>query len=113
MSKPKRRKPRKPKRKERRRIVQIQLNRKRKRGLLERRRRRRKRDCMIGLPFIIGFAGDPAQLFYCADFPMSYELIPRTHRYPWDYETPFARLIRYTSHHITQIHDKVLIYKAK
>lgn len=112
MSKSKRKKPKKPNRKKPRRLIQIQKTRKKRRSLLERCRRRRKRDCMIGLPFIIGFAGDPAQLYYCADFTTSYELIPRTQRYPWDYETPFARLKRYTAHHITQIHNKVLIYKA-
>ena len=67
---------------------------------------------MIGLPFIVAFQGDPAQLYYCADIPKTYELIPRTDKYPWEYNTPLARLKTYMEHHVTQIHGKVLIYKA-
>jgi len=78
----------------------------------ERKKRRRKRDCNLGMPFIIAFQGDPTQLYYCADFPTSFELIPRTRKYPWNYNSPFARLKRYMKHHVTSLHKKVLIYKA-
>jgi|YelNatPaOPRAMG01_1025707.scaffolds.fasta_scaffold102993_1 hypothetical protein len=81
------------------------------RSIHDKHRERRKKDCMIGLPFITAFQGDPARLFYCADIPDRYELIPRTNNYP-DWEKPLGRLMRYLDHHITQIHNKVLVYKA-
>jgi len=100
------------KQKERKRTKQRQLLKKKRRSLHKKHKDRRKKDCMIGLPFIIAFHGDPSQLFYCADYPTSYELIPRTNKYPWEYNSPLERLKRYMEHHVTQIHDKVLIYKA-
>lgn len=102
----------KNKKRQKRKTKQKQLLKKKRRSLHHKHRDRRKKDCMIGLPFVIAFTGDPAQLFYCADYPTSFELIPRTKRYPWEYNGPFARLIRYQEHHVTQIHNKVLIYKA-
>jgi len=77
----------------------------------ERKRRRRKRDCSLGLPFIIAFQGDPTQTYYCADLPRTFELIPRTRKYP-AYAHPLGRLKYYMKHHVTQMHSKVLIYKA-
>lgn len=97
--------------KKQRRARQKQKLKKRRRSLHKKHKQRRKKDCMIGMPFIIAFTGDPMQLFYCADYPTSFELIPRTGRYPW-YSGPFARLIQYLSHWVTQIHNKVLIWKA-
>jgi len=81
------------------------------RSLHDKHKERRKRDCMIGLPFIIAFQGDPTMTYYCADLPQSFELIPRTERYPSN-KSPFERLATYLKHHVTQIHAKVLIYKA-
>lgn len=78
----------------------------------DRRRRRRKKDPTLGMPFIIAFHGDPAQTYYCADYPSSFELIPRTTKYPWKFQKPFSRLKHYMWHHVTCMHDKVLIYKA-
>lgn len=77
----------------------------------DKRRNRRKKDCMLGLPFIIGFQGDPTRLFYCNDIPKSYELIPRTAKYP-NWEGPLARLKRYLRHFVIKMHGKVLIWKA-
>ena len=81
------------------------------RSLHDKHRERRKRDCMIGMPFVIAFHGDPAGKFYCNDYPDTFELIPRTSRFP-KYEKPLARLARYQKHHVTSIHRKILIYKA-
>jgi len=97
-----------------RRRAKQKLRQKRKRRSLHRKhKRRRKRDVIMGLPFIIGFHGDPAREFWCADYPHSWELIPR---YYWkSLGHPFARLRRYQKHHITSIakvKGKVLIYKA-
>jgi hypothetical protein len=71
-------------------------------------RERRKKDCTLGLPFVVAFQGDPAQTFFCADYPTSYELIPRTGKYNGGLE----RLAQYMRHHVTCLHRKVLIYKA-
>jgi len=82
---------------------------KKRRSLHRKHRDRRKRDCMIMMPFIVAFQGDPARPFYCNDVrdyhnePI-YELIRA--------ERPFARLERYLGHHIVSIHAKVLVYKA-
>jgi len=111
MKNDKRRK-KKTKKKTRLRVRQRQLLKKKRRSLHKKHKDRRKKDCMIGLPFIIAFHEDPSQLFYCADYPTTFELIPRTSKYPWYYNSPFARLLRYLEHHVTQIHEKVLIYKA-
>lgn len=81
------------------------------RQFIERRRRRRKKDCMIGLPFIVAFQGDPARLFYCNDIPKYYELIPRTNKYP-NIISPLVRLMRYMKHHVVWMHTKILIWKA-
>lgn len=107
----KRKREKKSKQRERSRTTQRQLLRKKRRSLHDKHKNRRKKDCMIGMPFIIAFTGDPSQLFYCDDFPKTYELIPRTEKYP-TYGKYFARLIRYLAHWVTQIHNKVLIYKA-
>ena len=87
------------------------LQRKKYRSLHDKHRERRKKDCMIGMPFIIAFQGDPAGKFYCNDYPDTFELIPRTKQYP-KYTNPFQRLKTYLKHHVTSIHRKVLIYKA-
>jgi hypothetical protein len=111
MKKDKRRDKNKTKKRERSRTAQRQLLKKRRRSLHNKHKDRRKKDCMIGMPFIVAFHGDPAQLFYCDDYPKTYELIPRTEKFPM-YERYFARLMRYLSHWVTQIHNKVLIWKA-
>lgn len=105
-------KKKKERQKQRRYTAQRLLLRKKRMRLHDMHKKRRKKDCIIGMPFIVAFHGDPAQLFYCADFPTSYELIPRTDKYPWNYDGPLERLKRYMWHHVTQIHDKVLIWKA-
>lgn len=81
------------------------------RYFIDKRRKRRKKDCMLGLPFIIGFQGDPMRLFYCNDIPKYYELIPRTELYPHCYG-PFERLKKYMKHFVIKMHGKVLIWKA-
>jgi hypothetical protein len=81
------------------------------RNLHDKHKDRRKRDCMIGLPFIIAFQGDPTMTYYCADLPTSFELIPRTERYPSN-KSPFERLATYLDHHVVSLHVKILIYKA-
>lgn len=96
---------------ERRRSKQHQISILRTRSLHEKHKERRKRDCMIGLPLIIAFHGDPARMFFCADYPTSYELIPRTSWYP-KRGRPWERIKQYTSHHITSISLRVLVYKA-
>jgi hypothetical protein len=88
-----------------------QLQRRKHRSLHDKHNERRKKDCILGMPFIVAFQGDPSKTFYCADHPETFELIPRTGRFP-KYERPLARLARYLDHHVTQIHAKVLIYKA-
>jgi len=105
------RKERETKRKERERARQEQLLRRKQRSLHDKHKERRKKDCMIGMPFIIAFQGDPSGTYYCADYPTSFELIARTSQYP-QRMGPFARLKQYLSHHVTQIHAKILIYKA-
>lgn len=112
MAKDRKKEKKKQQTRERQRVRQVQLLRKKRRSLHDKHKDRRKKDCMIGLPFIIAFHGDPSQLFYCADIPKTYELIPRTNNYPWSWEGPLARLMRYLDHHVTQIHNKVLIWKA-
>jgi hypothetical protein len=111
MGKKDRRKRKRSKQKSRSHVKQRQLLRKKRRSLHDKHKRRRKKDCVLGMPFIIAFHGDPTKTYYCADYPSSFELIPRTNKYP-NYSGPFARLKRYMQHHVTQIHDKVLIYKA-
>lgn len=81
------------------------------RSLHDKHKERRKKDCMIGMPFIIAFQGDPAGLFYCNDIPDRYELIPRTSRFPRQTDM-LARLKQYMKHHVVHIAKKVLIYKA-
>jgi len=110
MSKKDRRK-NKTKQKDRKRIKQRLLMKKKRRSLHDKRKERIRKDCILGMPFIIAFQGDPSKMYYCADFPRSYELIPRTNKYP-RYNDPLARLKQYMHHHVTQIHAKVLIYKA-
>ena len=83
-----------------------------KRSLHAKHKKHRKKDCIMGMPFIIAFHGDPAQLYYCADIPKTYELIPRTVKYPWQYNSSLARLKRYMEHYVTQISGKILIFKA-
>jgi len=102
----------KVKQKTRRRVAQRQLLKRKQRSLHKKHRDRRKKDCILGMPFIMAFVGDPARLFYCADIPKTFELIPRTSMYPWLYTSPFERLQMYLNHHVTQMHGKVLIYKA-
>lgn len=82
------------------------------RSLHRKHKERRKKDCMIGLPFIIAFQGDPAQLFYCNDIPRTFELIPRTEKYPFYMLSALDRLKQYMKHHVVHIAKKVLIYKA-
>lgn len=102
---------REKKKQEQRRRTRNSLLRKKRRSLHAKHKRRRKKDCMVGLPFVIAFHGDPARLFYCADYPTSFELIPRTSVYP-QYMTPLERLAKYIEHHVTQIHSTVLIFDA-
>ena len=85
------------------------VNRRKLRTLHDRHRDRRKKDCMLGMPFIIAFQGDPARPFYCNDVrniygEPNYELIRE--------EGPLVRLKRYLSHHVVSLHTKVLIWKA-
>lgn len=102
---------RKKKDREREKLRQTQelIHRRKLRTLHDRHRDRRKKDCMLGMPFIIAFQGDPARPFYCNDVhdiygePI-YELIRE--------EGPFVRLKRYMNHHVVSLHAKVLIYKA-
>jgi len=105
------RKRREKKKQEQRRRTRSSLLRKKRRSLHAKHKKRRKKDCMVGVPFVIAFHGDPARLFYCADYPTSFELIPRTSVYPI-YETPLERLAKYIGHHVTQIHGKILIFDA-
>lgn len=82
------------------------------RTLHDKHRDRRKKDCMIGLPFVIAFQGDPAQNFFCNDIH-SYELIhDEVGRTDSLRDKAFYRLIRYMDHHVVTMHAKVLIYKA-
>jgi len=79
------------------------------RTIHDRNRRRRKRDCALGMPFILAFQGDPARPFYCNDVrdgrePI-YELIKSENG-------TLSRLRRYMLHHVVQMQAKVLIYKA-
>lgn len=101
----------KSKQKYRKRTKQRQLLKKKRHSLHDKHKDRRKKDCILGMPFIIAFQGDPTKTYYCADYPSSFELIPRTDKYP-KYSGPFKRLKTYLDHHVTQIHNKVLIYKA-
>lgn len=88
---------------------QEQIHAHKRRSLHDKHKERRKKDCMIGLPFITAFQGDPAMPFYCNDVrdydgtPV-YELIYS--------ERKLARLARYLNHHVVTMHAKVLIYKA-
>lgn len=103
----KRRKREEERKKELQKLRQLQ----KRRSLHDKHKRRRKKDCMIGLPFIVAFQGDPAQLFYCNDIPRTFELIPRTSNYP-RHMYSLARLKQYMKHHVVHIAKKVLIYKA-
>ena len=102
---------REKKKQEQRRRIRSSHLRKKRRSLHIKHKKRRKKDCMVGVPFVIAFHGDPARLFYCADYPVSYELIPRTSVYP-AYMRPFERLGTFGMHHVTQIHGKILIFEA-
>lgn len=100
---------RKKREEEKKKQLQKSLLKSRCRLLHDRNRRRRKKDCMIGLPFIVAYQGDPAQNFYCNDVRdghgnACYELIR--------HEGPFIRLKRYMKHHIINLSKKVLVYKA-
>lgn len=97
------------KKQEQKRIQELRLKR-RMRSLHDKHRERRKKDCILGMPFIMAFQGDPAGLFYCNDIPDTFELIPRTGNYKGN--TPLERLKTYIRHHVVQIAKKVLIYKA-
>jgi hypothetical protein len=88
---------------------QQQRRKKKKKNLHDKHKERRKHDCMIFLPFIVAYQGDPAQNFYCNDIRdghnnATYELIR--------HEGPFVRLKRYMKHHVLNISKKVLIWKA-
>jgi len=76
------------------------------RSLHDKHKDRRKKDCMIGMPFIIAFHGDPAQNFFCNDVH-SYELIHENGN-----DKALARLERYMSHHVVTMQNKVLIFEA-
>jgi len=91
---------------------------KKKRKLKKKHKLRRHKDCMIGLPFIVAFQGDPAQSFFCNDV-VDYET--KVHNYELIYshcsnayfrEKPLTKLLRYMSHHVMSIQGKILIYKA-
>ena len=83
------------------------------RSLHDKHHDRRKRDCMIGLPFIIAYQGDPAQNYFCNDIH-DYQLIYEAGGCGlWSKkEKAFTRLARYLDHHVVTLHAKVLIYKA-
>lgn len=111
-SEERRREERKKRERERERLRQfLEQKQRRKYRSLHDKHKRRRRDCTLGMPFIIAFQGDPSQLYYCNDIPKYFELIPRTEKYP-DHEHPFSRLKRYMRHHIVNIAKKVLVYKA-
>jgi hypothetical protein len=78
------------------------------RTLHDKNRDRRKKDCMIGMPFIIAYQGDPAQNFFCNDV-----IHDGVHDYDLIFgERNFARLERYLARHVVTLHARVLIYKA-
>lgn len=84
------------------------VHRRKMRSLHDKNRDRRKKDCMIGMPFIIAYQGDPAQNFFCNDV-----IHNGVHDYDLIFgEKNFARLDRYLAHHVVTLHARVLIYKA-
>ena len=101
-------------------ITKQKQRQKRKRTLHEKHKERRKKDCMLTMPFILAFMGDPTREFYCADFPETYEIIPKTDIYnrkshPWmgnEKQGDFFRLGRYMDHKVDSILGKILIYDA-
>jgi len=90
---------------------QIQRNKKRIRSLHDKHRRRRKKDMMVGLPFIIGYQGDPAMgvgYMYC-DQIHSFKLIAPS---GWK---PFVRLYKYQAKPIKSMFSmegKILVKEA-
>jgi hypothetical protein len=89
---------------------------KRKQKRKKKKEQRRKKDCSIGMPFIIAFQGDPARKFYCNDVRDNgepvYELIHAQSERMGYMEKKFARLRRYLHNHVVSMNAKVLIYKA-
>lgn len=85
------------------RATQELTHRRKYRSLHDKHKDRRKKDCMIGMPFVIAYQGDPAQNFFCNDIH-TYDLIFG--------EKNFARLERYLAHHVVTMHEKVLIFEA-
>jgi len=84
-----------------------QQKQKTKRRLHTKHKNRRKKDCMIGMPFIIGYQGDPARGYYfrCNDMQRMYK-----NRLDYHYhlinpltEKPFSRLKRYQKKRISDI----------
>lgn len=93
-----------------------QRQKKKKKSLHKKHEERRKKDCMIGIPFILAFQGDPARPFYCNDIH-TYELIHNADvmgivSVNGVREKAFSRLRRYLGHHVVHMIAKVLIYKA-
>lgn len=90
---------------------QVQKYKRRKRSLHDKHKRRRKKDMMIGMPFIIGYQGDPAMgvaYMYC-DQVRTYKLINA------GWFKPFARLQRYLAKPILTmfaIQGKILVKEA-
>lgn len=81
-----------------------------KRSLHNKHRRRRKKDCMIGMPFVVAYNGDPAMgnYFFCNDI-RGYKLIG----YSWN--KPFHRLHKYLMKPIMtmfQVDGKILVKEA-
>jgi len=91
---------------------QRQEERKKKRSLHDKHRERRKKDMMIGMPFIIGYQGDPAMgmaYMYC-DQVHSFKLIASRR------EKVFARLKRYQKKAIKsmfKLEGKILVKEAQ
>jgi len=90
--------------------IQKQRNTKRRRSLHDKHRKRRKKDLMIGMPFIVGYQGDPAMgsRFFCNDV-RGYQLIA-----PKGYK-PFERLHKYLMKAISSIFKidfKILVKEA-
>jgi len=90
---------------------QRQKEKRKQRSLHDKHRMRRKKDLMVGMPFIIGYQGDPAMgnRFYCNDI-RSFKLIV-----PNKFDKPFARLYRYQMKAIASIlmfDMKILVKEA-
>jgi hypothetical protein len=86
----------------------------RRRTLHDKHRDRRKKDCMMGIPFILAFQGDPAREFYCND-QHGYELIHAHTMTIWGIsrtENALERLERYMEKHVVWMGHKVYIYQA-